>query len=62
MYIPVNMMVHGHVGDDNVTGQENILVKMTMPIPTPKSKRVPITKASKTKAGGDKGTNNKGRG
>ena len=51
--------------DDNVTGQENILVKMTIPIPTPKSKRVarvPITKASKTKAGGDKGTNNKGRG
>ena len=37
MYIPVEMMVHGHVGDDNVTGQENILVKMTIPIPTPKS-------------------------
>ena len=53
MYIPVEMMVQGHVGDDNVTGQENILVKMTIPIPTPKSKRVaraPITKASKTKA------------
>ena len=38
---------------------------MTIPIPTPKSNgvtRVPITEASKTKAGGDKGTNNKGRG
>ena len=52
MYIPVEMMVHGHghVGDDNVIGQENILAYYDNTSTNTKIK------------GGGKGTNNKGKG
>ena len=53
MYIPVEMMVHGHghVGDDNVIGQENILAYYDN-----------TSTNTKIKGGGGKGTNNKGKG
>ena len=52
MYIPVEMMVHGHghVGDDNVIGQENILAYYD------------ITSTNTKIKGGGKVTNNKGKG